>query len=202
MPGTARKDKAMLTPQRPAEKTSRSNKLESLAEHLKRECGVDELKLERPALPQEEPAPAKEKEEKTPEESFVLDLLWIYRQWGGKAQLLEEMRKDPDIRKLVLSTLLRSGLLAQPSTQGAKPGQKNNKKDAMGTPKRGFLLVMKGLHEKSIESGDGKQSNSPIESVNPLTQETILNEPLNDQDLRNEGLEEEITVEGLEDGAK
>jgi hypothetical protein len=39
--------------------------------------------------------------------NFKKDLLYVYKKWGGKQKMLEEIRDDKDLRKTFLKTLLQ-----------------------------------------------------------------------------------------------
>jgi len=177
--GTPRKDQRVLTPSGPAAKKPLGRppvkKNDDLLAAIRAQATGEPVEM--PPESQEEPI----------DNDFLKDLLWIYKQWGGRAQLLLEVRTDPDIRKLVLTTLLKSGALSPAAKRAAE-----NKDGKGAVQKRGFLLVMKGLHDVATE----EKEQSPLESVNPLKPDTVTQEPMVDTDIRDE---EEIKVEGLDE---
>jgi hypothetical protein len=80
----------------------------------------------------------------TSEEDFLNDLLWVYRQWGGKRELLEQVKKDPSTRKKFMETLLRMEI-KRVEEQGKDKRVKGGGKD------RGFFLVLKGFEDTDKE---------------------------------------------------
>ena len=97
------------------------------------------------------------------EEDFLNDLLWVYRQWGGRAQLLKQVKDDPATRKKFMETLLKLEMKRMEEEGKDKRGVKGgNGKD------RGFFLVLKGFEDtdKEIEKvSQGKVKASDIAHI-------------------------------------
>lgn len=133
----------------------------------------------------------KSKEQKKTRNTFREDLLYVYNKWGGKKQLLKEIKdsEDKSLKKLFMQTLLQLHIkeldleLKRTGAYGDGTGGKN------------FIFVMSGLKgEGKVIGGDVlsapelllKQMTSPDEEVEQVigTDDNIITitEPVTEQD--------------------
>ena len=121
----------------------------------------------------------KSKENKKTKNTFREDLLYVYNKWGGKKQLLTEVKdsNDKSLKKLFLQTLLQLHI-KELDLELKRTGAYGD-----GASGKNFIFVMSGLKgEGKIIAGESlsvseqllKQITSPDEEVEIERNDTII----------------------------